>query len=89
VIQLQGTITITTVTGTIPYGSTVTGLTSGATGIARPLGGGNVAGTSTILFVLSGTFVNGETVQLTAGNTFVINAALTGRAVPWEVIALP
>lgn len=86
--QTMGTITIATVTGTIPWGSSVTGLTSGATGRVFPLGGGNVAGTSTILQVLTGTFTNGETIQLSAGNNFVLNAAPAGRNYDWEIVAL-
>jgi len=85
-LQRSGTITITSVTGTIPYYSTVTGLTSGATAIVTPAGGGNVSGTSTIVTMISGSFTNGETVQLTVGNTFVVNAAPTGRTFTWKYL---
>lgn len=82
--QVAGTFPISSVTGTIPDGSLVTGNTSGATAFAIVPGGGNVAGTSVILRWISGTFTNGETVQLSGGNNFVLTNA-TGRAFPWSV----
>jgi hypothetical protein len=84
--QVMGTVPIGTVTGTVPSGSSVTGNTSAATGIAYTLSGtGNlVSSTNIILRWLTGTFTNGETVQLTVGNNFVLTNA-TGRAYPWSV----
>jgi hypothetical protein len=84
--QTAGTVPIGTVTGTVPTGSTVTGLTSGATAIVNTLSGtGNLASSTNILMRwLTGTFTNGETVQLTSGNNFVLTNA-TGRAFPWSV----
>jgi hypothetical protein len=85
--QVGGTLTITSVTGTIPSGSTVTGQTSGTSGIVYQLGGGNVSGSSTTILITStGTFVNGETVQLSVGNNFVINAAPNGRTYAWKLL---
>lgn len=84
--QTSGTISISSVTGTIPDSSIVTGLTSGATAIVHPPGGGNVSGSSTVVQMLSGTFTNGETIQLSAGNSFVLAAAPTGRTFDWKLL---
>jgi hypothetical protein len=86
--QIGGTLSISSVTGAIPAGTVVTGLTSGATAIVNPLGGGNVAGSSTIVQMLSGVFTNGETVQSSSGNSFVLSAAPTGRTFAWKMLRI-
>jgi len=89
-LQRGGTITITTVTGTVPSGSLVTGQTSGATAYVYQPGGGNVSGTTTTVVMVTGSvpFTNGETIQLSVGNSFVLNAAPAGRTFAWKMLRI-
>jgi hypothetical protein len=61
-------VNYSTITGTVSEGATVTGQTSGATGVvvSNPGGSSNTA----ILRNCRGTFVNGEDIQESTGNSF-------------------
>lgn len=85
--QIGGTIAISSLTGTINDGDQVTGLTSGATAIVRVPGGGALSGSSAIVLMQSGTFTNGETAQLSPGNSFHVNGTPNGRAFPWKILS--
>jgi hypothetical protein len=67
-IGIDYAINYATITGTVPEGSVVTGQTSGATGVvvSNPGGSSNVA----LLRNSRGTFVNGEDIQSSTGNSF-------------------
>ncbi len=88
--QGSGTFAIDSIVGTINYGDAVTGQTSGAKGRVFPLGGGNVAGSSVVIRVDSGTFNGAETVEKDGdtGNTFNTTDAGAGRAFPWALLSL-
>ena len=67
-IGLDYAVNYSTITGTVAEGSTVTGATSGATGIvvSNPAGSSNTA----LLRNSRGTFVNGEDIQIDGSNKF-------------------
>lgn len=67
-IGLDYAINYASITGTVPEGSTVTGQTSGATGVvvSNPGGTNNTA----LLRNSRGTFINGEDIQSSTGNYF-------------------
>lgn len=67
-IGLDYAVFYSTITGTVAEGSTVTGATSGATGIvvSNPAGSSNVA----LLRNSRGTFQNGEDIQIDGSNKF-------------------
>lgn len=67
-IGLDYAINYASITGTVPEGSVVTGVTSGATGtvVSNPAGTNNTA----LLRNSRGTFVNGEAIQIDGSNRF-------------------
>lgn len=84
--QLRGTFAIDTIVLTVSDGDTVTGATSGAVGIVRVLGGGDVAGSTVVIEWVSGTF-QVETVEKDGSNKFNITS-LTLRSYPWKLLTL-
>ena len=90
ILQRGGTITLTTLTGTVPYGVVGTGQTTGATCIVYPPGGGNVSGTSTGILVTSATAFNSSEIVwcTTSSNEYTMNAAPNGRAYYYKLLRM-
>ena len=87
--QIQATYSVSAIAGTVPDGSTVTASPSGATGIVRVAGGGNVAATNVTLLNTNATaFASGDVCTLTGGNTFTLSSGGTGASVPWKVLRI-
>ncbi len=85
--QRTGTMTITSMTGTVAVGDTVTGATSTATGVVEWM---DSAGTPTeirIRVTSDGTaFQDAENAEVDGSNYLVLNDATPAQAFPWSVV---
>ena len=86
--QVQAGYTVSAIVGTVPDGTSVTGVTSGATGTVRVPGGGNVSTSGTTIIQNTNTiaFQSGEVVQKDGSNTFTLSSAGAAVALPWKVL---
>ncbi|MEE9223058.1 MAG: hypothetical protein V3V40_06335 [Nitrosomonadaceae bacterium] len=85
--QLRATFTITSMTGTVAVGDTVTGATSAATGIVRFMDNPTTP-TSIIIEWLSGTWQDAENAEVDGSNFLVLNDATPAQTISWKTWAL-
>ena len=83
----EANFTITSMTGTVGLGATVTGATSGAVGTVIHLDD-LATPTLAVIRVTSGTFQDAENAEVDGSNYLVLNDATPALTFPWSVVSL-